>query len=131
MRWLIDGYNVMHAGGRLGPKLSREGFRRARRRFLDELAAGARAVRRRRDDRGLRRLGAPGRLPARFESIEASRCSSRSETRMPTPGSKQIIAEHSNPKIADRRFFRQPHPAGGLATPLPIAHGREVLGAAR
>ena len=27
----------MHAGGRLGPKLGREGFRRARRRFLDEL----------------------------------------------------------------------------------------------
>jgi predicted RNA-binding protein with PIN domain len=39
MRWLIDGYNVMHAGGRLGPRLGREGFRRARRRFLDELAA--------------------------------------------------------------------------------------------
>jgi predicted RNA-binding protein with PIN domain len=38
MRWLIDGYNVMHAGGRLGPKLSRQGFRHARRRFLDELA---------------------------------------------------------------------------------------------
>jgi predicted RNA-binding protein with PIN domain len=38
MRWLIDGYNVMHAGGRLGPKLGREGFRRARRGFLDELA---------------------------------------------------------------------------------------------
>jgi predicted RNA-binding protein with PIN domain len=38
MRWVIDGYNVMHAGGRLGPKLGREGFRRARRRFLDELA---------------------------------------------------------------------------------------------
>jgi predicted RNA-binding protein with PIN domain len=38
MRWLIDGYNVMHAAGRLGPKLSREGFRRARRRFLDEVA---------------------------------------------------------------------------------------------
>jgi predicted RNA-binding protein with PIN domain len=38
MRWLIDGYNLMHAAGRLGPKLSREGFRRARRRFLDELA---------------------------------------------------------------------------------------------
>jgi predicted RNA-binding protein with PIN domain len=38
MRWLIDGYNVMHADGKLGPKLSREGFRRARRRFLDELA---------------------------------------------------------------------------------------------
>jgi predicted RNA-binding protein with PIN domain len=39
MRWLIDGYNVMHAGGRLGAKLSREGFRRARRRFLDEISA--------------------------------------------------------------------------------------------
>ncbi len=38
MRWLIDGYNVMHGGGRLGPKLGREGFRRARRQFLDELA---------------------------------------------------------------------------------------------
>jgi len=29
----------MHADGRLGPKLGREGFRRARRRFLDDLAA--------------------------------------------------------------------------------------------
>jgi uncharacterized protein len=38
MRWLIDGYNIMHAGGRLGPKIGREGFRRARRRFLDDLA---------------------------------------------------------------------------------------------
>jgi predicted RNA-binding protein with PIN domain len=38
MRWLIDGYNVMHAAGLLGPMLGREGFRRARRRFLDELA---------------------------------------------------------------------------------------------
>ena len=38
MRWLIDGYNVMHAAGRLGPRLSRERFRRARRRFLDEVA---------------------------------------------------------------------------------------------
>ncbi len=38
MRWLIDGYNVMYAAGRLGPRLSREGFRRARRKFLDEVA---------------------------------------------------------------------------------------------
>ena len=38
MRWLIDGYNVMHAGGRLGSHLGREGFDRARRRFLDDLA---------------------------------------------------------------------------------------------
>jgi predicted RNA-binding protein with PIN domain len=39
MRWLIDGYNIMHAGGRLGAKLSRSGFRRARRHFLDELSS--------------------------------------------------------------------------------------------
>ena len=38
MRWLIDGYNMMHAGGRLGAKLGREGFKRARRRYLDDLA---------------------------------------------------------------------------------------------
>ncbi|MGP0068984.1 MAG: NYN domain-containing protein [Isosphaeraceae bacterium] len=38
MRWVIDGYNIMHAGGRLGPKVGREAFRRARRRFLDDLA---------------------------------------------------------------------------------------------
>ena len=36
--FLIDGYNLMHAWGRLENKLSREGFRRARRRFLDDLA---------------------------------------------------------------------------------------------
>jgi predicted RNA-binding protein with PIN domain len=38
MRWLIDGYNVMHAGGRIVPGLKPEPFRRARRRFLDDLA---------------------------------------------------------------------------------------------
>lgn len=38
MRWLIDGYNVMHAAGLISPAQGREGFRRARRRFLDELA---------------------------------------------------------------------------------------------
>jgi predicted RNA-binding protein with PIN domain len=39
MRWLIDGYNVMHAAGWLGARIGREAFRRARRRFLDDLAA--------------------------------------------------------------------------------------------
>jgi predicted RNA-binding protein with PIN domain len=38
MRFVIDGYNVMHGNGRIGPNLGREGFRRARRHFLDELA---------------------------------------------------------------------------------------------
>jgi len=38
MRWLIDGYNVMHAGGRISPGMKPEQFRRARRRFLDDVA---------------------------------------------------------------------------------------------
>lgn len=40
MRLLIDGYNVMYAAGRLGPRpKGPEGFRQARQRFLNELAA--------------------------------------------------------------------------------------------
>ncbi|QEH37265.1 YacP-like NYN domain protein [Aquisphaera giovannonii] len=39
MAWLIDGYNLMHAAGAIGGKeVTREAFRRLRRRFLDELA---------------------------------------------------------------------------------------------
>jgi predicted RNA-binding protein with PIN domain len=40
MRWLIDGYNLMHAQGALpGKEIGREAFRRKRRRFLNELAS--------------------------------------------------------------------------------------------
>jgi predicted RNA-binding protein with PIN domain len=38
MHWLIDGYNLMHAGGRIGQGIKPEQFCRARRRFLDELS---------------------------------------------------------------------------------------------
>ncbi len=38
MRWLIDGYNVMHAGGRIPQGIQPEQFRRARLRFLNDLA---------------------------------------------------------------------------------------------
>ena len=39
MLWLIDGYNLMHAAGAVGPKeLGRQAFQRKRRRFLSELA---------------------------------------------------------------------------------------------
>jgi uncharacterized protein len=38
MRWLIDGYNVMHAGGRVKRDLKPTAFRDARRRFLNDLA---------------------------------------------------------------------------------------------
>ncbi|QDV36762.1 NYN domain-containing protein [Tautonia plasticadhaerens] len=38
MRLLIDGYNLMHAAGRMGRRFGPDGLRRARHRFLDELA---------------------------------------------------------------------------------------------
>ncbi|AMV36941.1 NYN domain-containing protein [Planctomyces sp. SH-PL62] len=38
MRWLIDGYNLMHAAGVVDSKMGRHRFRDARRRFLDRLA---------------------------------------------------------------------------------------------
>ena len=39
MRTLIDGYNLMYAGGLLGRKFGPDGFRQVRQRFLNELAA--------------------------------------------------------------------------------------------
>jgi uncharacterized protein len=38
MRYLVDGYNLMYAGGLLGKRLGAEAFRRARKRFLNNLA---------------------------------------------------------------------------------------------
>lgn len=37
MRWLIDGYNVMHVAGIAESGMGRERFRKARRRFLDQI----------------------------------------------------------------------------------------------
>jgi uncharacterized protein len=44
MRTLIDGYNVMFAAGLMGRKFGPEGFRKARARFLNDLAATLDAV---------------------------------------------------------------------------------------
>lgn len=44
MRFLIDGYNLMYAGGLLGKKLGPEAFRRVRHRFLNDLAEALGAV---------------------------------------------------------------------------------------
>jgi uncharacterized protein len=44
MRTLIDGYNLMYALGRLGKRHGPDGFRKARDRFLNELAAAIGAV---------------------------------------------------------------------------------------
>jgi uncharacterized protein len=38
MRYLIDGYNLMYAGGLLGKRLGPGGFQRVRHRFLNDLA---------------------------------------------------------------------------------------------
>lgn len=44
MRTLIDGYNVMHAGGLMDKKFKPDGFRQARARFLNDLASALGAV---------------------------------------------------------------------------------------
>ena len=44
MRTLIDGYNVMYAGGLLGRKFGPDGFRQVRHRFLNDLAASSGAT---------------------------------------------------------------------------------------
>ncbi len=38
MRYLIDGYNLMHELGLMAPKFAHDGLRRARHRFLNEVA---------------------------------------------------------------------------------------------
>ena len=128
MRWLIDGYNVMHAGGRLGPRLSREGFRRARRRFLDELVGCAGAGTRRADDGRLRCLGSARRLPARRRAIEGLGVLFALGDENADARIEQLIARHSNPKTltvvsSDRRIRQAATPAQG-----PVAHGRRSSG---
>ncbi len=44
MRYLIDGYNLMYAGGLLGKRLGPGGFQRVRHRFLNDLADAMGAV---------------------------------------------------------------------------------------
>jgi len=108
MRWLIDGYNVMHAGGRLGPKLGREGFRRARRRFLDELSAALGPDIARQTTVVFDASVHPGdfRLDADYRGLGVlfALGDENADARI-----EQIIAEHSNPKTltvvsSDRRI---------------------------
>jgi hypothetical protein len=44
MRTLIDGYNVMYAAGLLGHRLGRDGLRKVRRRFLNDVADSLESV---------------------------------------------------------------------------------------
>ncbi len=109
MRWLIDGYNVMHAGGRLGPKLGREGFPPRPSAFSRRSGGRVGARKRRADHRGLRCVAAARRLPAPIDAIVESASSSLSAMRMPTPASSYLIADDSNPKTltvvsTDRRI---------------------------
>jgi uncharacterized protein len=108
MRWLIDGYNVMHAGGRLGPKLGREGFRRARRRFLDELAAALGPDFARQTTVVFDANAPPGDFPlvAHYCGLEVlfALGDENADARI-----EQLIDEHSNPKTltvvsSDRRI---------------------------
>ena len=106
MRWLIDGYNVMHAEGRLGPKrLGPEGFRRP--------AAVPRRPRRR---------SRPGRRPTRRPSSSTP----RSPRRLPDPSTysrahrrlRRGRRERRRPdRAADRRTLQSQDPDGRLVRP--------------
>ncbi len=110
MRWLIDGYNVMHAAGWLGPRLGREGFRRARRRFLDDLVGGTRAGSVRRDTTVVFDASAPpGRFRARRPAIAGLASVFALGDENADARIEQLIAEDSNPKTltvvsSDRRI---------------------------
>jgi predicted RNA-binding protein with PIN domain len=108
MRWLIDGYNVMHAGGRLGAKLGREGFRRARRRFLDDLSAALGAEIARETTVVFDASAPPGdfRLDTDYRGLAVvfALGDENADARI-----EQLIATHSNPKAltvvsSDRRI---------------------------
>ena len=130
MRWLIDGYNVMHAGGRLGPKLCREGFRRARRRFLDDLAdalgPGAAAETTVVFDAS----APPGDFPLdstfRGLGVLFALGDENADARI-----ESLISRAFEPQETRRRFLGQSYPRGRVAAPLPLPLIPAVLGAAR
>ena len=118
MRWLIDGYNVMHAGGRLGAKLSREGFRRARRRFLDELSTALGPDPARQTTVVFDASVHPGdfALDAEYRGLGIlfALGDENADARI-----EQLIAADSNPRDAHGRLVRSPHSPGGQPPPKP------------
>ena len=129
MRWLIDGYNVMHAGGRIAPKISRRGFgecaggswMRLARHSGPAVASETTVV--------LDASKPPGDFPSVSTyhglTVLFALGDENADARI-----EALISEHTSPRVADRRLFRQPNPNGRLAAPLPVSDRPSVLGAA-
>ncbi len=120
----------MHAGGRLGPKLSREGFRRARRRFLDELAMALGPQAARQTTVVFDASVHPGdfALDANYRGLGIlfALGDENADARI-----EQLIAADSNPRtltvVSSDRRIRQ----AAERRRCHVAHGRPVLGVDR
>jgi predicted RNA-binding protein with PIN domain len=98
MRTLIDGYNLMYASGLLGPRhLGPEGFRKARKRFLNDLVAGLDPVEAHQTTVVFDASAAPDHLPSiqSFKGIEVifAVADEDADARI-----ERLISQHSTPK---------------------------------
>ena len=112
MRYLIDGYNLMYAGGLLGKRLGPDGFRKVRTRFLNDLADALGPLDAHQTTVVFDAVDRARRPRPRSRRTRGSRSSSPSTTRTPTSGSSELIAAHSAPEVADGRLVRPPDPPG-------------------
>jgi predicted RNA-binding protein with PIN domain len=121
MRYLIDGYNLMYAGGLLegGKAIGSAAFRKKRTRFLNDLAAALGALEAHRTTVVFDASNAPAELAGETShkgltvvyAVEAENADERIE---------QLIARHSSPKLltvvsSDRRIRQAAERRGAKA----------------
>ena len=108
MKVLIDGYNLMYARGLLDQRVGRDGFRKARERFLDELATALGPLDVRQTLVIFDAAGAPPNVPARETrkglSIEFAVDVAEADALL-----EELISKHSAPRTltvvsSDRRI---------------------------
>ncbi len=108
VRYLIDGYNLMYAGGLLGKKLGPEAFRRVRTRFLNELADTLGAIDAHQTTVVFDASNAPEKY-AREQSHKGISVIFAVDDENADARIEQLISRHANPKIltvvsSDRRI---------------------------
>lgn len=97
MRFLIDGYNLMHAGGLLSKRQGSAAFRRVRNRFLNDLADGLGALDAHRTTVVFDAAMAPERVP-RMDSRQGISVVFAVENQTADDRIAEILRKDSNPK---------------------------------